>query len=158
MSDCISLFKLVFNIFYVKITKIYMHIYAYKHFSYIYICVCVCVCVYRLTHVYVAKTYKKAPPNVETAINLEAKSIATNLNLNGKIKRLAQTPAYITLKNHKENFRSNTSYFLINPSTELRRINKSILDRINNKLLSKLNYNQWKTLIMLYKLVSEYYQ
>ena len=125
----------------------------------IYICVCVCVCVYRLTHVYVAKTYKKAPPNVETAINVEAKSIATNLNLNGKIKRLAQTPAYITLKNHKENFRSNTSYFLINPSkTELRRINKSILDRINNKLLSKLNYNQWKTLIMLYKLVSEYYQ
>ena len=52
----------------------------------------------------VTKAYKKAPPNVETAINLEAKCIATNLNLSEKIERLAQTPAYITLKNHKENF------------------------------------------------------
>ena len=52
----------------------------------------------------VTKTYKKAPPKVETAINLEAKCIATNLNLSDRIERLAQTPAYITLKDHKENF------------------------------------------------------
>ena len=89
----------------------------------------------------VAKTYKKVPPKVETAINLEVKCIATNLNLSDRIKRLAQIPAYITLKNHKENFRSNPSC----PSkTELGCISKIILDRINNELLSKLNYNQWK--------------
>ena len=52
----------------------------------------------------VIKTYKKAPLNVEIAINLEAKCIATNLNLSDKIERLAQTPAYITLKNYKETF------------------------------------------------------
>ena len=55
----------------------------------------------------VAKTHKKDPPNVETEKNLGAKCIATNLNLNDKIERLAQTPAYITLKDYKENFRSN---------------------------------------------------
>ena len=93
----------------------------------------------------VTKTYKKAPPKVETAINLEAKCIATNLNLSDRIERLAQTPAYITLKDHKENFQSNPSCRLINQSkAELGRISKIILDRINNELLSKLNYNQWK--------------
>ena len=91
------------------------------------------------------KKYKKAPSKVETAINLEAKCIATNSNLSDRIKRLAQTLAYITLKDHKENFRSNPSCRLINPSkTELRRNSKIIIDRINNELLSKSNYNQWK--------------
>ena len=52
----------------------------------------------------VTKTYKKAPPKVETAINFEAKCIAANLNLGDRIERLAQTPAQITLKDHKENF------------------------------------------------------
>ena len=63
----------------------------------------------------VTKTYKKAPPNIETATNLEAKCIATNLNLSDKIEGLAQTPAYIILKDHKENFRSDPSCRLINP-------------------------------------------
>ena len=40
--------------------------------------------------------HKKAPPKVETAINLEAKCIAANLNLSERIEKLAQTPAYIT--------------------------------------------------------------
>ena len=47
----------------------------------------------------VTKTSKKAPPKVETAINLEAKCIAANLNLSDRIKRLARTPAYIIIKN-----------------------------------------------------------
>ena len=84
----------------------------------------------------VTKTYKKAPPKVETALNFEAKCIATNLNLSDRIEIFAQTPAYITLKNHKKIFQSNPS------KTELGRISKIILDRINNELLSKLNYNQ----------------
>ena len=93
----------------------------------------------------VTKTYKKGPPKLETSINLEVKCIATNLDLSNRIEILAQTPAYITLKDHKENFRSNPSCRLINPSkTELGRISKIIFDRINNELLSKLNYNQWK--------------
>ena len=35
----------------------------------------------------VAKTYKKALPKVEPAINLEAKCVATNLNLSYRIER-----------------------------------------------------------------------
>ena len=62
------------------------------------------------------------------------------------------------LKDHKENFRSNPSCRLINPSkTELGRISKTILARINNELLSKLNYNQWKNtdVINLFKNITD---
>ena len=52
----------------------------------------------------VTKTYKKAPEKLQKSINLEAKSIATKLNLSGRIEKLAEAPAYITLKDHKENF------------------------------------------------------
>ena len=54
----------------------------------------------------VTKTYKKAPEKLQKSINLEAKSIATNLKLSDRIEKLAEAPAYITLKDHKENFRS----------------------------------------------------
>ena len=37
----------------------------------------------------VTKTYKKAPTKAETATHLEAKCIATNLNLSDRIERLA---------------------------------------------------------------------
>ena len=52
----------------------------------------------------VTKTYKKAPEKLQKSINLEAKSIATNLKLSDRIEKLAEAPAYITLKDHKENF------------------------------------------------------
>ena len=63
----------------------------------------------------ITKTYKHAPPKLEKSINLEAKHIATNLKLDDRIERLARTPAYITLKDHKENFYVNTPCRLINP-------------------------------------------
>ena len=50
----------------------------------------------------VTKTYKKAPEKLQKSINLEAKSIATNLKLSEQIEKLAEVPAYITLKDHKK--------------------------------------------------------
>ena len=93
----------------------------------------------------VTKTYKKAPEKLQKSINLEAKSIATKLNLSGRIEKLAEAPAYITLKDHKENFRSKPSYRLINPSkNKIWKISKIVLEKINNKLLKELDFNQWK--------------
>ena len=50
------------------------------------------------------KTYKKALEKLQKSINLEMKSIATNLKLSDQIKKLAEAPVNITLKDHKENF------------------------------------------------------
>ena len=91
----------------------------------------------------VTKTYKKAPEKLQKSINLEAKSIATNLKLSDRIEKLAEAPAYITLKDHKENFRSKPSYRLINPSkNKIWKISKIVLEKINNKLLKELDFNQ----------------
>ena len=84
----------------------------------------------------VIKTYKKAPEKLQKSINLEAKSIATNLKLSDRIQKLAGAPAYTTLEDHKENFRSKPSCRLINPpKNEIGKISKIVLERINKKLL-----------------------
>ena len=57
----------------------------------------------------VTKTYKKALKKLQKSINLEAKSMGTNLKLSDRIEKLNEAPAYMTLKDHKENFRSKPS-------------------------------------------------
>ena len=92
----------------------------------------------------VTKPYKKAPEKLQKSINLQAKSIATNLKLSDRIEKLAEAPAYITLKDHKENFRSKPPCRLINPSkNEIERISKIVSETINKKLLKELDFNQW---------------
>ena len=93
----------------------------------------------------VTKTYKKALEKLQKSISLEAKSIATNLKLSDWIKKLAEAPAYMTLKDHKENFWSKPSCRLINWSKiKIGKISKITLDKINKKLLKELDFNRWK--------------
>ena len=56
----------------------------------------------------------------------------------------AKRPAFITLKDHKENFKSNQKCRLINASkSEMGIVSKKYLENIISKLISKLQYNQW---------------
>ena len=71
----------------------------------------------------VTKTYQKAPPKLETSINLEAKSISTELKISNRIEHIVRTPVFMTLKDHKDNFRSNPTCRSINPF--LKRTSKS---------------------------------
>ena len=58
---------------------------------------------------------------------------------------MAKTPAFITLKDHKDNFETNPKCRLINPSkSELGKVSKTILDNINKRLREVLHVNQWK--------------
>ena len=78
----------------------------------------------------VTKTYRKAPPRLEKAINLEAKEIAQNINLDNRIECIAKNNAFLTLKDHKQNFRSATPCRLINPfKSQLGKISKIILKK-----------------------------
>ena len=61
------------------------------------------------------------------------------------IECIAKNNAFVTLKDHKQNFRSATPCRLINPcKSELGKISKIILENINKTLTNKLNVNQWK--------------
>ena len=93
----------------------------------------------------VTKKYKKALPKLQRLINLEAKHIATKINLSNRIEKLAGTSAYATLKDHEDSFRSNPSLCLINASKcEVGIVYKYFLENINENLLFHLKYNQWR--------------
>ena len=65
--------------------------------------------------------------------------------MGNRINTMAKQNAFITVKDHKENFRTNLKCRLINPAkSKLGKVSKVILDRINNNIRTLLNTNQWK--------------
>ena len=98
----------------------------------------------KLLHDNVTATYKKTNASTKRKIDLEAKDIATDLNLADRIEQIAETEAFVTLKDHKENFENNPKCRLINPSkSEIGIISKHHLQEINKDLRSKTKYLQW---------------
>ena len=93
----------------------------------------------------ITTTYKKANDNNIHDINNEARNIATELNIQDRAERMAERQAFITLKDHKDNFENNTTCRLINPAkSEIGRISKQILEKINTTIRNKTTLNQWK--------------
>ena len=64
----------------------------------------------------ITKSYKKSTDRLGKSINMEAKNIAKKIQLSDRIECLAKTPAFITLKDDKDNFQSSLHCRLINPS------------------------------------------
>lgn len=52
----------------------------------------------------ITKTYKNTSPLLEAGINHKTKQIASTYNVDNRTKTLARSPAFISLKDHKENF------------------------------------------------------
>ena len=67
-------------------------------------------------------------------IQTELKGIAKYLGICNRIEIMAEREAFITVKDHKENFEQNPKYCLINlAKSELGKVSKIILDDINEK-------------------------
>ena len=93
----------------------------------------------------ITKTYKKVSHTATNSIEHETKSIVQKLNLDDRVRTTAEKDAFITLKDHKPNFVNNPTCRLINPAkSEIGKISKQILDRINKEIITALNLNQWK--------------
>ena len=93
----------------------------------------------------ITKSYKVGYDGITEDINEELRDISSNLNIGNRIHAMAQTEAFITLKDHKDNFESNPKCRLINPAkSELGRVSKIILDSINREIRSTTNVNQWR--------------
>ena len=92
----------------------------------------------------IEKEYKKTPAAAESEINKQAKSIAENLLIENRVEKLARKNAFITLKDHKDNF-LNPTCRLINPTkSEIGRVSKKILDKINSAVARRAGVQQWK--------------
>ena len=99
----------------------------------------------RLLHNQVTNSYKKAPDSTRREIIKKDQRIAQSLDISDRIDIPASREAFITLKDHKPNFVNNLPCRLINPyKSEIGYISKQILDRINSKVISCTNLNQWK--------------
>ena len=103
----------------------------------------------RLLEANVTKTYRKADIKQLTKIDEEARTITKKLNVDDRVESMAKKEAFITLKDHKENFENKPTCRLINPSKpEIGRISKhftkQILEEINRKLVNITKVNQWK--------------
>ena len=93
----------------------------------------------------ITANYKKANKTVKTRIDREAKKIAKKLDLDDRIEQYAEKDAFITLKDHKENFENNPKCRLLNPAkSEIGVISSQLLKRINNDLRGTLTVQQWK--------------
>ena len=80
-------------------------------------------------------------------INAELKAISESLSIDYRVEVMATKNAFITLKDHKENFDSNPNCGLLNPrKSELEKVSKVILDTINDIITSTINVKQWKNL------------
>ena len=77
----------------------------------------------------ITSTYKKSNHEKVESINRKAYEIAKELQLDGRMEKMQTSEAYITVKDHKENFNTNPTFRLINPSkTDVGRVSKQLLE------------------------------
>lgn len=99
----------------------------------------------RLLEANITKTYKKSDKKQQSMMDEEARVITKQLNIDDRVEKTAMKEAFITLKDHKENFANKPTCRLINPSKpEIGRISKQLLEEINGKLVNIKKVNQWK--------------
>ena len=90
----------------------------------------------------VTKTYKRSTANRVKNINYKSQLLAEKMI---ELKKTEEAEVYITVKDHKEGFPPNLSFRLINPSkSDIGKISKNLLDKINKILILNINLNQWK--------------
>ena len=93
----------------------------------------------------ITREYKISNREKINNINKNSKTIANKLGVDDRIERLQESEAYITIKDHKENFPNKISCRLINPAkSDIGKISKNILDKINKEILIHTEVNhQW---------------
>ena len=93
----------------------------------------------------ITKEYKKADPKVMSDIKKEAVDIAEKLEIANRVYETSEKEAFVTLKDHKENFKNDPKCRLLNPTkTELGKISKKIVQDICDSVRSQTKLTQWK--------------
>ena len=95
----------------------------------------------KLLHDNITADYKKTNSEAKLTIDRQAKAIAVDLKLADRIECIAKREAFITLKDHKENFENNPKCRLLNPSkSEIGIISRHHLQKINSTMRDKTIY------------------
>ena len=89
--------------------------------------------------------YKKANKDMIENVNAGSAKFASELELENKMQAYTNTQCFITYKDHKENAVTRPTFRLINPAkTDLGKVSKDILDKINKAIRTTTKLNQWR--------------
>ena len=78
-------------------------------------------------------------------VNTSHKEVVNKLDIQDRVFATTPRQAYVTLKDHKDNFANNPSCRLINPAKpEIGRVSSKILQKINAKVRQATNHTQWR--------------
>ena len=94
----------------------------------------------------ITKTYKTTNEDLSKIINSDSEKLIDKKRFkNRKIPKYTESEAFITVKDHKNNFPLNIECRLINPGkNHIGKISKEILENIVNEIRSQTNLKQWK--------------
>ena len=93
----------------------------------------------------ITRSYKTASKTVKQGIDREASKIASGLDIAERVEIYAEKDAFITLKDHKEDFRTRPSCRLINPAkSEIGIISKQMVEDINSRVRAATKPQQWR--------------
>ena len=89
--------------------------------------------------------YKKASVNSVKKVEEAEKKLVSDLGLSDRVFQSKKKKAYITLKDHKDNFANNPKARLINPAkTEVGKISKIKLDSMIREIRTKTLLKSWR--------------
>ena len=78
-------------------------------------------------------------------VNTSHKEVVNKLDIQDRVFATTPRQAYVTLKDHKDNFNNNPSCRLINPTKpEIGRVSSKILQKINAKVRQATKHTQWR--------------
>ena len=94
----------------------------------------------------ITKDYKQTTHATVKQINTEARAIAAELELGDRIEVYSDSRAFVTLKDHKENFENDPKCRLINPAkSNIGKISKQLLQQLNKNIRANTELTQWQS-------------
>ena len=90
------------------------------------------------------KEYKKTDEKTLYDVTQGDKHIADNYDIGDRVYATVKQPCFATIKDHKEDFQTNTKTRLINPmKSEIGKISKQLLSKIVKNVKDKTKLKQW---------------
>ena len=94
----------------------------------------------------VTNEYKRSSEALVSKVNNGDKKMAEKLEIEDRVYKFSKSQSFVTIKDHKDNFRNNTKCRLINPAKpDLGKVSKKILARVVSALKTKSHLQQWRS-------------
>ena len=100
----------------------------------------------KLMDKHIQAEYKKATKSQEKSTEENERTVARSLKVDDRLEITAKKEAFITLKDHKPNFKNKAECRLINPTkTEIGKVSKNIIEKLVTTIMLVTSINLWRS-------------